>query len=110
MSSSMWSATLLPEPDSPLTMTSRIDQGALGLTRRAGLDHVLGVMVRSLFLVFFYAPIEFVGERVDRRIHVVFGRLGVDLVSPQHERCFCLVAELLDREHAVNIDELFEVP
>jgi len=78
----MWSATLLPEPDSPLTMTSRIDQGA----------------------------IEFVGERVDRRIHVVFGRLGVDLVSPQHEGCFCLVAELLDREHAVNIDELFEVP
>src|SRR5271168_4189449 len=107
MSSSMCSATLFPEPDSPLTMISRIDTEAL--VRRTRLDHVLRVMVGGLFLVLLDASIELVGEGVDRGVHVGFGGVGVDLVSPQHESGFGLVAESFDGEDAVNVDELFEM-
>ncbi len=41
---------------------------------------------------------------------LVFGGVGVDLVSAQHEGGFGLVAELFDGEDAMNIDELLEVP
>src|ERR1700719_4641597 len=110
MSSSMCRATLLPEPDSPLTMINRIDMRAPGSTRRAGLDHVHGVVVRGFFLVFLDASVKFVGEGVDGGVHVIFGGVRVDLVSPEHEGGFGLVAEFFDREHAVNVDELIEVP
>src|ERR1700674_184413 len=110
MSSSMCRATLLPEPDSPLTMISRIDTRAPGSNRRTGLDHVHGVVVRGLFLVFLDASIELVGQGVDGGIHVVFGGIRVDFVSPQHEGGFGLMAEFFDGEHTVNVDELFEVP
>src|ERR1700716_2075208 len=103
MSSNMCRATLLPEPDSPLTMMSRIDTRAPGSAQRTGLDHVLGVVVRSLLLVFLDASIKFVGEGVDGGVHVVFGGIGVDLVSPQHEGGFRLMAEFFDGEHTVNV-------
>src|SRR5271156_2831953 len=110
MSSSMCRATLLPEPDSPLTMMSRIDTRApWNLSGQSRLDHILGVMVGGLFLVFLDAPVEFVGQGIDGGVHVVFGGVGVDLVSAQHECCLGLVTEPFDREHAVNVDELFEV-
>src|ERR1700704_848311 len=110
MSSSMCRATLLPEPDSPLTMISRIDtRASFGSARHAGLEHVLGMMVGGLFLVFLDAPVEFVGQRVDGSIHIGFGGVGVDLVSAQHEGGLGLVAEFLDGEDAMNIDELVEV-
>src|ERR1700736_2960846 len=110
MSSSMCRATLLPEPDSPLTMMSRIDTRAPDSTRRTGLDHVHSVVVRGLFLVFLDASVEFVGQGVDGGVHVVLGGIRVNLVSPQHEGGFRLVAEFFDGEHTVNVDELFEVP
>ena len=37
------------------------------------------------------------------------GGICVDLVPAQHERRFRLVAQLLDREDAVNVDQLLEV-
>src|SRR6202049_1324928 len=110
MSSSICSATLLPEPDSPLTMISRIATRAPSdSTRQTGLDHVLGVMIRGLFLVFLDASIEFVGEGVDGGIHVGFGGIGVDLVSSQHRSGFGLVAEFFDGEHAMNVAETLKM-
>src|SRR6202021_2851914 len=110
MSSSMCRATLLPEPDSPLTMMSRIDTRAPSSSAgQAGLDHVLGVMVGGLFFVFLDASIQLVGQGIDGGIHVVFSRIAVDLVSPQHEGGLGLVAEFFDREHAMNVDGLLEV-
>jgi hypothetical protein len=67
-------------------------------------------MVGGLFFMLLHAPIELVGEGVDGGVHVVFGGIGVDFVPAQHERGFGLVAEFFDREHAVNVDELLEVP
>jgi hypothetical protein len=112
MSSSMCRATLLPEPDKPLTMISRIDMGVTKahLSPRARLDHFLGVMVRGLFLVLLDAAVELVGERIDGGVHVLFGRVGVDLVAAQHQRGLRLVAQLLHREHAVDVDQLLEMP
>src|SRR5450432_2782500 len=111
MSSSMCRATLLPEPDSPLTMISRIDTRApKNSIRQTGLDHVVRVMIGGLFLVFLDAAIELVGEGVDGGVHVGLGCIGIDLVSPQHERGLGLMAEFFDGEHAVHIDELLEVP
>src|ERR1700676_1471285 len=110
MSSSMCKATLLPEPDSPLTMISRIDTRAPGSARQTGLDHVHGVVVCGLLFVFLDASIKFVGKGIDGGVHVVFGCIRVDLVSPQHEGGFGLMAEFFDGEHTVNVDELFKVP
>src|ERR1022692_1367419 len=108
MSSSMCRATLLPEPESPLTMMSRIDTRAPTSTRQAGLDHVLGVMIRGLFLVFLDASIEFVGQGIDGSVHIVFGGFGVDLVSAQHQRGLSLVPHVLFHgEHAMHVDQLF---
>src|ERR1700722_5615046 len=110
MSSSMFRAKPLTEPDSPPTMMSRIDTRAPSSSaRQSSLDPVLGVMVGGLFLVLFDAPIELVGQGVDGGIHVVFSCIAVDLVSPHHESGLGLVAEFFDGEDAVNIDDLFEV-
>src|ERR1700722_9204613 len=106
----MCRATLLPEPDSPLTMISRIDTRAPCSTRQSGLDHVLGVMIGGLFLVVLDASIELVGQCVDGGVHIGLGCIGVDFIPSQHESRFGLVTEFLHREHAVDIDQLFEMP
>src|SRR5271165_1744486 len=112
MSSSMCSATLLPEPDSPLTMISRIDMELTlrNLRRQARLDDVLGMVVGGLFFVFLHAAIELVGQGIDGGIHVRFSCIGIDLVPAQHESGLRLVAKSFDREHAVDVDQLLEMP
>ena len=94
-SSSMCSATLLPEPDSPLTMIRRMMAAAMAGPPRAAGDAgcqlprdaaygpaarrtALGraprdlgrVVVGELFLVLLDHAIELVGQRVDGRVHV----------------------------------------
>src|SRR6185437_1368323 len=48
---------------------------SLGAYHAAGLR---GVMVGHFFLVLLQAPVELVGEQVDRRIHVLIDRLGMN--------------------------------
>src|SRR5450631_1047930 len=67
-------------------------------------------MVGGLLLVFLDAAVELVGKSVDCRIHVGLGRVGVNLVPSKHQSGLGLVTQLLHREHAVNIDQLFEMP
>src|ERR1700675_428571 len=110
MSSSMCSATLLPEPDSPLTMISRIELTLWNLQRQARLDDILGVVIGGLFFVFLYAAVELVGQGIDGGVHIRFGCIGIDLVPTQHESGLRFVAESFDREHAVDVDQLLEMP
>src|SRR5260370_28927020 len=110
MPSSMCRATLLPEPDSPLTMISRIDTRAPESARRTGLDHVHGVVVRGLLLVFLDASIKFVGQGVDGGVHVVFGGIRIDFVAPQHEGGVALVAEFFNGDDTVDVDQFVAVP
>src|SRR6185436_17793238 len=94
-SSSMLSATLFPDPERPLTTTSRVM--ALRCSRRAAAGDFGGVVIRDLFLVLADHAVELVRQRVDYRVHVLALR-------------FRLVLELLDREHAVHVDDALEVP
>ena len=110
MSSSMCSATLLPEPDEPAHDDQPHRHGAALAHPTARLEDVLGVMVGGLFLVFLDAAVELVGQRVDGGIHVLFGGVGVDLVPAHHQGGLGLVAHFFDREHAVDVDQLLEMP
>src|SRR2546427_11874152 len=110
----MCSATLLPEPDNPLRMMMRTAQWsssrprarkslALGggrcgrrpshAQRPAPLD---GVVIGALFLVLLDAAIELVGEQVDRGVHVLFGRVRVDVVAAHVQGRLGLLPQLLD--------------
>src|SRR5665213_1601974 len=111
MSSSMCRATLLPEPDSPLTMIRRIDMGAAAASgRQARLDHLDRMVIAGLFLVLLDTAVELVRQSVDGGVHVGFGGIGVNFIPPQHERGFRLVAEFFHGEHAMNVDQLLEMP
>src|ERR1700722_17983828 len=107
----MCRATLFPDPDSPLTMISRIDmeESVFGFPS-ARLEDFLGVMVGGLFFVLFDAAVELVGQCVDGGIHILFSCFGVDLVSAHHQRGLGLVTHFLDREDAVDVNQLLEMP
>src|SRR5262245_230268 len=107
-SSSMLSATLLPDPERPLTTTSRVM--ALRRSGRPAARDFGGVVVRDLLLVLADHAVELVRERVDRRVHVLVLRVRVDHGAADAERRLRLVLELLDREHAVHVDDALEVP
>jgi hypothetical protein len=112
MSSSMCKATLLPEPDRPLTMIRRMHGPRVACPKvpKARLDHLVGMMIAGFFLVLLDAAIELVGERIDGGVHVAVGRVGVDLIAAQHQRGLRLVAQLFDGENAVDVDQLLEMP
>src|SRR5215469_7894109 len=91
----MCSATLLPEPDSPLRMMRRMPNtqpagasGASGILpggprappRGSGPQRAARlrrVVVVAFFLVLLDAAIELVGEQIDSRVHVFLGGVGV---------------------------------
>src|SRR5512145_2819985 len=75
-SSSMLSAMLLPDPDRPLTTTRRV----MACPRSGGpaARDLRGVVVGQLFLVLAHPAVELVGQRVDRGVHVLVPRVGMD--------------------------------
>src|SRR5487761_1978030 len=103
----MCRATLLPEPESPLTMIRRIGSGPQD-SRGPRLEHVLRVVIARLLLVLLDAAVELVGERVDRRVHVAFRRLREDLVPAQPQRRLGLVTQLLYRQDAMHVYQLLK--
>src|SRR5882672_1717790 len=102
----MCSATLLPDPERPLTMMSRIALGAV----RPPVRSFGRVMVRELFLALLHPPVELVDERVDRGVHVAVDGVGMDAPARERQRRFGLVSQFLDGEHAVYVDDVIEMP
>ena len=56
-----------------------------------------------------HLPIELVGERIDRRVHVGLDAFGVDFLAANVEIGGDLLSELVDRQHDVHIDHVVEV-
>src|ERR1044071_1656220 len=103
----MCSATLLPDPDSPLTRMSLMRRGYLLDGPR--LARFRGVLVGLLFLVLEHAAVELVGQQVDGGVHVFLGGIGMDGIAAHMQRGFGLLSELLNRQHAMHVDYVVEM-
>src|SRR5260221_278588 len=106
----MCSATLFPAPDRPLSMISRIEVRPRRRPPRPSDARALlclgGVVIGNLFLVLAHTPVELVGERIDRRVHVgVFGQC-MDRLTAQMQCRLGPLLELFHRQHAVRIDHV----
>src|SRR5579863_6758052 len=115
----MCRATLLPDPDRPLRMTMRTglcssssgcaaSAGALNLRSRRA-PPLRRVIVGALFLVLLDAAVELVGQQIDGRVHVLFGRVRVDRVAAHVQRRLGLLSQLLYRQYAVHVDDAVEM-
>ena len=77
---------------------------------RARFLNFLRVMVGELLFELLHLPIKLIDERVDRSVHVFFYRVGVDRAAADVHGGFGFVSELLDREDAMNVGHVIEVP
>src|SRR5690349_24725265 len=102
----MCRATLLPDPESPLTRMSRIADVLLLPNRLARLG---GVFVGLLFLVLQHAAVELVGQQVDGGVHVLFRGIGMNGISAHMQGGFGLLSELLNRQDAMHVDYVVEM-
>jgi len=66
-------------------------------------------MVGDLLLVLQHLPVELVGEDVDRRVHVGFDALRVQVLAAHVQRGFAFLLQLVDREHDGDVDDVVEV-
>src|SRR5215472_12035477 len=64
----------------------------------------------ALFLLLDHLAVQLVGERVDRRVHVCFVALGVDVLAPDVQVRGDLLSQLVDREHDGDVDDVIEMP
>jgi hypothetical protein len=98
----------------PLLARTQIDSareknrtpGGRAVIERSGRAQLLRferVVVAAFFLVFLDPAIELVRERVDGGVHVRLDGIRVNGASAQQNRGFRFVAQLLDREDAVNV-------
>src|SRR6185312_11717885 len=75
--------------------------------------HRLGVMIGQLFLVLLHLLVDFVDERVDRRVHVRRGRVRVQraggFLAGELDRRFGLMQNLFDTQHDAELMQIFEV-
>src|SRR5690349_24135740 len=102
----MCRATLLPDPDSPLTRMSRIADVLLLPNRLARFG---GVFVGLLFLVLQHAAVELVGQQIDGGVHVFFRGIGMDRIAAYMQGGFGLLSELLNRQDAMHVDYVVEM-
>src|SRR5690349_1688547 len=102
----MCRATLLPDPESPLTRMSRIADVLLLPNRLARLG---GVFVGLLFLVLQHAAVELVGQQIDGGVHVLFRGVGMNRIAAHMQGGFGLLSELLNREDAMHVDYVVEM-
>src|SRR5947208_4707855 len=72
----------------------------------------LGVaaMIGELFLMLLHLPIELVGERIDRGVHVGIDALRVDLLAANMDVRFHDLSYLVHTEHHADIDHMVEMP
>ena len=65
-------------------------------------------MIDRAFLALAHAPVELVRERIDRRVHVVCDRIGIDRDAAHRNGRFRLVTQLFDGQDAVQVDRSVE--
>ena len=71
---------------------------------------VLVVVGLDLLLVLLDLPVELVDQGVDGRVHVVLDRVGKQGVAADVDRGLRLVPQLLDRQDAVHVGDVVEMP
>src|SRR5690606_10590901 len=76
---------------------------------RADLQRFQRVMVGQLFLVLFNPAVERVGQRIDGGVHVHVDGVGVHHGAVQQHLGFGFVSLFLDREYAVNVNDVVGV-
>src|SRR5687767_8359199 len=103
-SSSMCSATLLPDPDSPLTRISRIEFSRASRSSAVHLARFGGVFVGLHFLALDHAPVELVGQQIDGSVHVFLCGVGMNGITAYMQCGFGLLSELLNGEDAMHVD------
>src|SRR5688572_3683728 len=109
----MCKATLLPDPDSPLTRINLMvwcSSRSFGAVDLAGLARLGGVLVGLLFLVLEHAAVELVGQQVYGGVHVLFGGIGMDGAAAHMQGGFGLLSELLHRQDTMHVDHVIEMP
>src|SRR6185295_4554741 len=108
----MCKATLLPDPDSPLTRMSLMVAGMTslpGYQAAVGPAGIRGMLVGLLFLVLEHAAVELVGQQVDGGVHVFLGGVGMDRIAAHVQRGFGLLSELFNGKYAVHVDDVVEM-
>jgi len=103
----MLSATLLPEPDRPLTTIRRTGYCA-GASPCFCASTARWSRTRSLLLA--HAAVELVRERVDRRVHVVLDRVRVNGGAPDGHGRFGPGGAASHRKRALHVDQPVEAP
>src|SRR5262247_2588330 len=103
----MCSATLLPDPDSPLTRMSLIGMAGPSLPAER-FTRLGGVVIGLALLVLDHAAVELVGQQVDGGVHVFLGGVGMDGVAANMQRRFGLLSKFLNGQDTVHIDHVVE--
>ena len=67
------------------------------------------MVIGQFFLVLAHAPVELVGQRVDRGVHVAVDRVGMNDRTAYPQCRLCPVLQFLDRQHAVHVNHVLEV-
>src|ERR1044072_2376583 len=105
----MCKATLLPEPDNPLTRISLMEFSRSSRSPAVHLACLGGVFVGFLFLVLEHAAVELVGQQVYGGVHVFLGGVGMDGIAAHMQGGFGLLSEFLDGEDAMHVDDVVEM-
>src|SRR5512132_82081 len=90
--------------DFPLAAALRARSDGRALDRLA-----VAAVILDEFLVFQHLPVELVGERVDRRVHVGIDALGVDVLAAHVHVRLHLLSQLVDRKHHTDVDHMIEM-
>src|SRR4051812_15997934 len=101
----MCKATLLPDPDSPLTRMSLMK----AVSPAVGLASVRGMFIGLLLLVLGHAAVELVCQQIYGGVHVFLGGVGMDGIAAHMQCGFGLLSELLNREYAMHVDNVVEM-
>jgi hypothetical protein len=67
------------------------------------------VVIAEFLFVFLDTAIQFVGERVDRGIHVVMDGVGVQLSAAQINGCLGFMTEFFYGQYAVHVHYMIRV-
>src|SRR5262245_12897298 len=105
----MCKATLLPDPDSPLTRISLMEFSRSSRSPAMRLARLGGVFVGFLFLVLEHAAVGLVGQQVYGGVHVFLGGVGMDGIAAHMQGGFVLLSEFLNGKDAMHVDDVVEM-
>jgi len=67
-------------------------------------------MVAEFLFVLLYAAVELVGQSIDRSVHIVMNRVGVDFAAAQVDGGLGLMMRFFDCENAVHVYHMIGMP